>query len=179
MSEVGVKASIVYLVGFMGAGKTAVGRRLAELLAWPFLDLDQEIEKREGTTVIEIFQRRGENYFRALEREELQRVSREVNTVVAVGGGGFCSAENQEIIARTGAAVWLEAPIELLFARCSRDASTRPLFASIEEMAQLLEARRPFYAKASLRVQVAGLDVDGLARKIQNDLLDAVPWKPK
>lgn len=158
--------TIIYLVGFMGAGKTEVGRRLAELLAWTFIDLDREIEIREAKTISEIFRQQGESYFRELEGLELQRVSRGKSTVVAVGGGAFCSAENQEIIARTGTSVWLDAPLDLLLARCSAASELRPLFKTRHEMSRLLEARRPHYAKAALHLQVAGLSVDDLARRI-------------
>jgi len=160
-----MSGSIIYLVGFMGAGKTEVGRRLSELLGWPFVDLDQEIEKREGMTVPEIFKQRGEANFRAAERQELVAVSARTETVVALGGGAFCSKENQETVARTGISVWLDAPIEVLHARCSGHAVSRPLFSTIGEMAELLERRRPFYEKATLRVQVSGASVDDLARQ--------------
>lgn len=165
-----MKGSNLYLVGFMGAGKTEVGRRLAELLGRPFIDLDLVIEKQEGASVAEIFRRRGEAYFRSLERVALQRVSEAQNTVAAVGGGVFCSAENQETIAHTGTSIWLDAPIELLFARCSADPAMRPLFAGIEEMGRLLESRRPSYAKAQLHIQVGNLSVDDLARRILNEI---------
>ena len=161
-----MNGSIIYLVGFMGAGKTEVGRRLAELLGWPFVDLDLEIEKCEGMPIPEIFQRRGEAYFRELERNRLQRVSEGRNAVVAVGGGGCCSTANQEVIERTGISVWLDAPLETLCARCSGSPGSRPLFASMEVMAQLLESRRPFYARARLHLQVAGRSVDDLAQQI-------------
>ncbi len=168
-----MKGTIIYLVGFMGAGKTEVGRRLAELLSWPFVDLDQEIERREGKTISEIFRERGEAFFRELERQELLRVSREKNTVVAVGGGAFCVPEIQEIIAGTGMSVWLDAPLDLLLARCKAAAGSRPLLTTRQEMSLLLERRRPYYEKATLRLQVAGLDVDGVARRILDECQSA------
>jgi shikimate kinase len=161
-----MKDSNLYLVGFMGAGKTEVGCRLAELLGWPFIDLDLEIEKRQGASVAEIFRQQGEIFFRVFEQATLQRVSEHRNQVVAVGGGAFCCAENRQIIARTGTSIWLDAPLELLFERCSGDPASRPLFAGGQEMARLLERRRPFYASAQLRVQVGGLSIDDLARQI-------------
>ena len=161
-----MKTAIAYLVGFMGAGKTEVGRRLAELLSWTFVDLDQEIVRREGISISEIFQLRGEARFRVLEREELERVSRGQDLVVAVGGGCFCSSENQSTVGRTGISVWLDAPIEVLFARCAGDAAARPLLTTMEAMARLLEIRRPFYARADLHIQTAGRSVDEVAREI-------------
>jgi shikimate kinase len=165
-SEVGTRRSNLYLVGFMGSGKTSVGRRLAELLGWTFLDLDEEIEKREGKPIPEIFRLRGEKHFRSLERQELGRASQGGRTVVAVGGGTFCSVENQEIITRTGISIWLDAPIELLFARCSASPALRPLFTGMDEMTKLLERRLPSYAQAKARVPVGSLSIDELAKRI-------------
>ena len=156
---------IVYLVGFMGAGKTSVGGRLAELLGWSFVDLDRRIEQREGEPIRDLFRRKGEPYFRRIEREELLRASTETETVVALGGGAFCSPENQQIVHDTGASIWLDAPLDLLFERCADD-QTRPLFTTRDEMRQLLDRRRPFYAQAELHIEVAGLTVDEISRRI-------------
>jgi shikimate kinase len=149
----------------MGAGKTTVGERLAELLGWSFVDLDQRIEQREGEVIRDLFRCKGEPYFRQVEREELKRASTEARTVVALGGGAFCSPENQQIVHATGASVWLDAPLDLLFARCGDDRS-RPLFTTREEMQQLLDRRRPFYARARLHIEVAGLTVDEISHQI-------------
>jgi len=161
-----MSTSVVYLVGFMGAGKSVVGERLAEMLRRPFFDLDREIEKRAAMTIPEIFRYYGEARFRALETEELAHASDLTDAVVALGGGTFCSVENREIVARTGVSVWLDAPLELLFERCCVEAAVRPLFTTREEMAGLLERRRPFYAESALHVMVAGRSADEIAREI-------------
>jgi len=168
-----MKPPIVYLVGFMGTGKSAVGARLAELLGWNFVDLDEAIEERAGTRITEIFSLQGEAGFRTLEREELQRASMQEHTVVAVGGGAFCSSENQEIIAATGVSVWLDAPVELIFERCCNDGDKRPLFATMLEMAELMESRRLFYEKAQLRVEVGGMGSGDVARLIKEEVFPA------
>ena len=160
----------VYLVGFMGAGKTEVGRRLAGLLRWTFVDLDCRIAARKGMAIPEIFRVEGEAAFRALESAELKCAGEGQRQVVAVGGGCFCSPENRAVIAGTGLSVWLDAPIELLHSRCSPDPGSRPLFSGIGEMAALLERRLPYYAGAQLRIQVAGRSVDDLARQIIREL---------
>ena len=149
-----MKTTLVYLVGFMGAGKTCVGRRLAELLNWTFLDLDSEIEKRERVSIREIFKLQGEPRFREIETEELERASRMTEAVVALGGGAFCSDGNQEIVRRTGLSVWLSAPVERLYARCIGNA-VRPLLTTREEMEALLRHRIPFYRKADYQLDVA------------------------
>ena len=160
-----MEQSIIYLVGFMGAGKTSVGRRVAEILGWSFVDLDQRIEETAGESIRELFRREGEAHFRVLEGTELRRVSEQQRTVVALGGGAFCSAENQLVIQTTGASVWLDAPIDLLSSRCSLD-STRPLFTNRQEMEELLERRRPYYQKANLRVEVASHSIEENAQRV-------------
>jgi shikimate kinase len=169
-----VRPRIIYLVGFMGAGKTSVGLRLAELLDWSFVDLDEEIEKGQGESIRSIFKIRGEARFRELERGELDKVSAGTRTVVALGGGTFCSDENRRIISSTGVSIWLDTPVETLYRRCAGDES-RPLFTSRSEMEQLLEKRRPFYEQSSLRIEAGDLSVDALARQIFKQLEESFP----
>ena len=157
--------SILYIVGFMGAGKSSVGGRLAELLHRRFVDLDREIEARAGESIRELFRRDGEPSFRRLDTVELRRVSTEKELVVALGGGAFCSRENQDIVRSTGASIWLDAPLEVLFSRCEGDGS-RPLFTGSEEMKDLFERRRSFYEKADLHVKTTDMDVDHIVTKI-------------
>jgi shikimate kinase len=160
-----MKARIIYLVGFMGTGKTSVGRRLAQLLGWNFIDLDTEIEKRVGIPIRELFKRRGEPCFREIEQEELEKVSRLQDAVVALGGGAFCSNENQAVVKTTGFSVWLDMPMESLYARCAGDA-TRPLFTTREETEALLVRRLPFYQNADLHLDMRDLQIDAAAEKI-------------
>jgi shikimate kinase len=161
--------ALVYLVGFMGAGKTSVGQRLAELLGWSFVDLDQEIEKREGEPIRSIFKTRGESRFREIERRELERVSLLARTVVALGGGTYCREDNRRTVEATGVSVWLDVSVQTIIGRCAGDVS-RPLLASQSEMEQLLEIRRPFYEKSSLRIEADTQSVDFLARRILQSL---------
>ncbi len=160
-----MKRDNIYLVGFMGAGKTSVGIRLASLLQWTFIDLDQEIEKRAGRSIREIFEQEGEPYFRRLERDELQRLSLRQEAVVALGGGAFMDDRNRATIAGSGISVWLDAPMDTLYSRCAGEHS-RPLFTSREEMEQLLTLRLPFYRLASIHVAVDDFSADDLASKI-------------
>ncbi len=160
-----MKAAIIYLLGFMGCGKTSVGRRLSELAGWDFIDLDSEIEEHQGIPIREIFRQHGESYFRSIERAELQSASRRKEVVVALGGGTFCSEENLSIVKATGVSVWLDADIDLLYARCAGD-DTRPLFTTRDEMEALLRRRLPLYTRADLRIDVTGLTVDAAAETI-------------
>jgi shikimate kinase len=146
---------MIFLVGFMGSGKSSVGRELAARLRLPFIDLDEVIVKRENRPIREIFQTHGEVYFRRVETEELRRVCGAGKAVVALGGGAFCVDENRELVRGAGTSVWLDVPFEELYARCSGDES-RPLFSTREEMLALLEKRKPLYALADIRIPAGG-----------------------
>jgi shikimate kinase len=165
---------MIYLVGFMGAGKTSVGLRVAELLAWGFLDLDGEIEKGQGESIRSIFMKLGEGAFREMERAALEKASRGTRIVVALGGGTFCGDENRGIIAATGISIWLDVPIETLYRRCAGE-ETRPLFASRSEMEQLLEKRRPFYQQSTIRIDAGDRTVDDLAQLIITRIEESSP----
>src|SRR5262245_54868119 len=129
----------------MGAGKSTVGRRLAKKLGWKFLDLDEEIERRERRPVAEIFRQNGEPYFRNLERLRLKDLSSSPKAVIALGGGAFIDQGNRDLADRTGLTVWLKAPFSRLADRVKID-GTRPKFADKEQAERLYETREPFYA---------------------------------
>ena len=103
----------IVLVGFMGAGKSAVGRRLARRLKYRFVDLDLRIEKRAGKTIAELFREQGEAAFRALEREEAGAVSELENVVVAAGGGAFVVPATRELLRKGALTVWLQCDLEI------------------------------------------------------------------
>jgi shikimate kinase len=142
----------IYLVGFMGAGKTTVGRELALRLDWPFVDLDVEIETAEKLTVREIFSRFGEPHFRDLEREHLKRVAQTPQAVIALGGGTFVDAANRAVVEASGVAVWLEASLSIIQERIPAD-GTRPLMQDFENMRMLYECRCPSYRLARIHVR--------------------------
>lgn len=144
----------VVLVGMMGAGKTAVGRVLANRLGVPFLDSDVEIEKAANMEIAEIFQRDGEEFFRARESEVIDRLLDAAPAILSVGGGAFLAARNREMIAKKGLSVWLDAGLDLLWSRV-KGKNTRPLLRTAhprETLRALYEARVPLYALADLRV---------------------------
>jgi shikimate kinase len=164
-----MRRSIIYLVGFMGAGKTSVGQRLAKMLGWRFVDLDQVIEEREGRPIRDIFRDSGEPYFREIERRELAQASSQNETVVALGGGAFCNDQNRQAVQESGISVWLDAPIDILYARCAGQ-DTRPLHTTREKMESLLELRRPLYAKADLQIDAGERAIDAIAEDILRSL---------
>ena len=144
----------VVLVGFMGAGKSAVGRRLARRLKYRFVDLDSRIEKRTGKTVAEVFREQGEPAFRALEQEEAAALSDLESVVVAAGGGAFAVPATRELLRKGALTVWLQCDLETTFARIRADGS-RPLAGNREIMRALLAEREPSYRQADVTVDTS------------------------
>lgn len=155
----------VYLVGFMGSGKTTVARALARRLGWEAIDVDELIEKREHQTVAALFARHGEPYFRASERAVLLNQLASRHAVVATGGGTFVDPQNRAMINQDGASVWLDVPIDRLIARVPAD-GRRPLAADRVEFERLYAARCPAYAQAHLRVDAGRAGVDAIVEQL-------------
>lgn len=147
---------LAFLAGFMGCGKTTVGRLLAGRLGWNFVDLDEEIERRQGRTINQIFASAGEPFFRQAERtllEETLARGREEPLVVALGGGTFAQPDNVELLRATGGITfWLYCPVEELLRRC-RGLNNRPLLRDPASFRQLYEQRLPYYQQADIRVE--------------------------
>jgi shikimate kinase len=147
----------IYLVGFMAAGKSTIGRMLAHELGWSFADVDEDIEAMEGISIAEIFDRRGEEEFRKIEHEALRKRVRSVEqgrpTVVALGGGAFAQEHNRSILVENGVTIWLDVPFPLVRARLE-GSSHRPLAREQQHFQQLYEDRRPHYSKAEFRIDI-------------------------
>lgn len=173
------RSDAVILVGFMGAGKTSVGRALGKLLNWEFEDLDDRIEQRAGRRIAEIFRDSGEQEFRRREHEALKNLLLELpqgrQRIVALGGGAFVQ-ENNAMLLKSSAvpAVFLDGPVDDLWQRCSQqaaDAGTeRPLLASREQFRRLYKERRKSYARALHRIPTENRTVDAIAREIAKKL---------
>jgi shikimate kinase len=165
----------VFLVGFMGAGKTTVGRALGRRLGWPFEDLDDRIQTREGRTVAQIFRESGEAEFRRFEQAALRDLLEELSTaprVVALGGGAFVQPKNAALLAQAGShVVFLDAPVDELFRRCQQEQKVeRPLRRDEDQFRQLYQTRRPHYLAAALRIETSGKDVDTVAAEVAREL---------
>ncbi len=163
------------LVGFMGAGKTTVGRTLANQLGWSFEDLDNRIERRERRKVPEIFRDSGEAFFRRAEHSALEELLTEPEIhggkIIALGGGAFVQKENCRLIESAGVStIFLDASVDELWRRCSaqdeHDAINRPLARNLESFRDLYHARRPHYLKAALTQQTAGKTTEQIAAEI-------------
>lgn len=161
----------VVLIGFMGAGKTTVGRALAKRLRCRFQDLDDLIEQREGQSVAQIFASAGEDAFRQAESAALRHLLQEKagtgDLVLALGGGAFVQAQNRSLLEQAGAVtVLLEAPLEELRRRCQTEKKVRPLAQQEARFAELFTARRADYDRARFRVQTLGKPVEQVAAEV-------------
>lgn len=165
----------VFLVGFMGAGKTSVGRALSQHLGWRFVDLDDRIQAREGRTIVDLFQQSGEAQFRRSEVAALRELLAEAGSgpplIAALGGGAFAQQEIASLLEDAGSVtVFLDAPADELWRRCGADEVDRPLRRREEEFRQLYARRRPQYLQASVRVETAGREIERIVREIAGSL---------
>jgi len=149
-----VKADKVYLVGFMGAGKTSVARALGRRMGWRVEDVDHRIEAQEHQRVADIFARQGETYFRGIERAILQELLPQRHVVVATGGGTCVDPDNRSAMLADGAVVWLDVPLERVLDRVPAD-GRRPLASDRVQMEQLFVRRQAAYCQAHLRVDAS------------------------
>ncbi len=157
----------VFLVGFMGAGKSSTGRALARRLAVPFVDLDECIEQQLGGSVAAIFATLGEGAFRAEERRQLALCGRYPAVVVATGGGTFAQEANRDLIASLGISVFLDVPWGEILRRLPGKRGERPLFTAPEQAHTLYQQRLPHYRLADMRVRVApSEDAEAVAGRI-------------
>jgi len=165
-----VKADKLYLVGFMGAGKTTVAHAVGRRIGWRPEDVDSRIEAREHRTVAAIFADEGEAYFRRVERLVLYDLLPDRNVVVAAGGGTFVDPENRALMLSDGAVVWLDVPLPSVLDRIPVD-GRRPLAADRAQMEELYQRRRVAYAAAHVRI-----DAGGPVEEVVERLLDWIGY---
>jgi shikimate kinase len=174
-SEALILPKPLVLVGLMGAGKSAVGRRVASRLGIPFIDADTEIEKAAGCTISEIFVREGEDGFRAGERRVVSRLlDTEPIHVLATGGGAFIEPGTRALIKEKAISLWLRADLDVLFERVSRR-SHRPLLKTADPkgtLAALMEQRYPVYAEAELVVDSGEGPIGAMVERVMAAMRD-------
>lgn len=164
----------VVMVGMMGAGKTAVGKAVAAKINAPFLDSDEEIVKAADRSIKEIFERDGEPFFRQKESQVISRLLDEQRGILSTGGGAFLNADNRAMIDEKGVSVWLDARLEVLWARV-RHKNTRPLLQTDnprQTLSDLLDARLPSYEQSALKVSSTyDLSIEMMADRVVAALL--------
>lgn len=176
-----MKNSVIYLTGFMTSGKSTVGPILANVLGWNFFDLDKEIENREKMSIVEIFETKGEKYFREVETEVLKELSRNTDIVISLGGGTITSDINLKILNESGKIIYLKVSTDILYHRL-KNKIDRPLFRDLtlgqsteedfkKKINEILNNRIGYYEKADLVISTdttrIGITVDILAKKVR------------
>ena len=160
----------IYLVGFMGSGKSTVGERLADELGWKFADLDDDIVKAQGRSIVEMFDTGGEEAFREIETDCLRKRIRAVQSghphVLALGGGAFAQAANYKLMQENGVTVWLDCSLDLIRARLVGKGADRPLARDPEHFEKLYGQRQSAYARADYRVEITTNDPSVTVAKI-------------
>jgi shikimate kinase len=164
----------LFLVGFMGSGKTHWGTRIAEKLMIPFYDLDAVIVNSEGMSISEIFAIKGEEYFRYMEKQTLEDlVAREDHFVLSAGGGTPCFFNNIEFMKRNGKVLWLNTSLGALNQRLLKEKNSRPLLRGIDEaglrayIIRKLSERKMYYEQADLMVHEESVELDSLIRLLE------------
>jgi shikimate kinase len=156
----------IILVGFMGTGKSTVGKRLAKVLGWSFVDTDAEIGDVTGLNISEIFRRHGETRFRSEERLVVKRLKEREHCIIATGGGTVLDPQNWEDLSKTGVMITLYAPLDEIYERIGHR-SDRPLLkGSREEVQKLWEERQPIYGKADWILDTTDKGIDEVVVEI-------------
>ena len=162
----------IILTGFMGTGKTAVGRRLAMLLNMELIDVDTEIEKAQQTTINEIFRQFGEPRFREIETEMIQKLSERKDVIISTGGGAVLKQKNMDALRKQGIIICLMASPQTILKRTSHN-SNRPLLKvkdPFEKIKELLNFRKPFYEKADILIDTE----DKTPLQIAEEIIDKI-----
>ena len=178
-----MKKKIYYLTGFMASGKSTIGPILANTLGWNFFDLDKEVENQEGIKVVEIFDKKGESYFRKVETALLMNLSEKDEAIISLGGGAIASEENFKIIKSSGKIIYLKSSPEMAYKRL-RFKRDRPAFIFegeeipskeqfLERINKLLDERKKYYEQADFIIdtdnQTVGKTVDIIAKYILSE----------
>ncbi len=165
----------IVLTGFMGTGKTEVGRELARVLGWRLIDVDGEIVRSRNMSINEIFGKFGEPEFRDIETETIKEISKKKNVIISTGGGAVLRQENMDILRENGVIVCLSATPETILGRTSSN-DERPLLRvnnPLEKIGELLEFRRPFYEKADIIIDTE----EKTPLQVAEEILERTGWK--
>jgi shikimate kinase len=160
-----LNSQILYIIGFMGSGKSTAGKKLASLLDWSFIDLDKSIEVQTGKTIPELFSLHGEDHFRNIESEVLRSLKSQINTVISTGGGTPCHGDNMDFMLKTGLTLYLKLTPGQLKSRLSESKGERPLIKDLTDEGLLrfiedkLASREKWYNSAEITMEGINLDI--------------------
>lgn len=163
---------LIFIIGYMGAGKTTLGKRLAEKLNYQFCDLDEMLEISTGYSIAAYFEKSGEASFRLKERDILISHLNDTDTVIATGGGTACYADNIELMNKKGITIFIDTDLEVILDRLSGKTHDRPLLKTIppEQLPSFisdhLKIRKEFYSRADIRIGGGEVDLDSLAEEV-------------
>ena len=167
---------IIYIIGFMGSGKSTAGRKLASLLGWSFIDLDKRIEEHTSKTIPEIFSQKGEDYFRSIEAQLLRDLMTCTNTVISTGGGTPCHGDNMDFMNEHGLTVYLKLTPAELNSRLSQSNGERPLIKDLEKgnllsfIEEKLAVRKKYYDRSDIIVEGINLNISLLFSLVKSRL---------
>jgi shikimate kinase len=173
-----VKNQIIYIIGFMGSGKTTAGKKLASLLGWKFIDLDKEIEEYTGKSIPEIFSANGEKYFREIETQLLRNLNSQSNTIISTGGGTPCHGNNMDFMIGAGLTIYLKLTPGQLKSRLSGSKGERPLIKDLEPDAlqsyieKKLADREKWYDRSDITVEGMDLDINALYSNVKKRIIN-------
>ena len=163
----------IYLIGFMGSGKTHWGRLLSQKLSLPFFDLDEQVEGHAGKSIVEIFNKDGEEHFRLMEKEVLHIITESHDSfIMACGGGSPCYFNNIEYMNQSGTTVWINTALDVLHDRLIKEKEQRPLIRELSAdqlknfIGKKFADRRIYYEQADVAVEDEPVDIDQLVEKI-------------
>jgi shikimate kinase len=170
------KNHIIYIIGFMGSGKTTAGKKLASLLGWSFIDLDKRIEEYAGKTIPEIFSQSGEDYFRIIETQLLRNLKMCTKTVISTGGGTPCYIDNMDYMIETGLTIYLKLTPAELKGRLSQSKGKRPLIKDLDQneltsfIKEKLAVREKWYERSDITMDGIDLDINLLLSHVKSSL---------
>jgi len=167
------KNSLVYIIGFMGSGKSTAGKKLASSLGWTFIDLDRKIEERAGKTIPQIFSQNGEDHFRDIETDVLRSMKSRTETIISTGGGTSCYGDNMDFMLQTGLTVYLKMTPGQLTKRLLVSTGERPLLKNVPDgkliffIQEKLAYREKWYNRANIILNGIDLDISLLCSRIK------------
>ncbi len=154
----------------MGSGKSTVGKILAKKLGMKFIDIDEEIEKKENMSIKDIFSKKGENYFRECEKREIEEFTKKKGYIVSTGGGLGANIDNMKKMKNAGIVVWLKVSLDEVLRRCGNDKNRPVLQKPYEELEKLYTERKKVYSMADIHIDTENKSPEEIASKIQENI---------